>query len=114
MCIRDRWGHEVTVANDGVEAMELFNNHDFDLIFMDIQMPNMDGIEATKKIRDAGNSKSDIPIIAMTAHAMKGDRERFLDAGMDDYISKPISVLGIKRILQKYSINQDAQINSKD
>lgn len=97
-----RWGHEVTVANDGVEAIELSNKHDFDLIFMDIQMPNMDGIEATERIRNAGNSKSGIPIVAMTAHAMIGDRDRFLDAGMDDYISKPIEIKELLRVVKKY------------
>jgi len=109
-----RYGHKVTIANDGKETLELFNTNNFDIIFMDIQMPNMDGIEATEKIRNSGTTKSAIPIVAMTAHAMKGDRERFLDAGMDDYISKPISVLEIKRVLQKYSITKDAQINSND
>ena len=109
-----RYGHKVTIANDGKETLELFNTNNFDIIFMDIQMPNMDGIEATEKIRNSGTTKSTIPIVAMTAHAMKGDRERFLDAGMDDYISKPISVLEIKRVLQKYSITKDAQINSND
>jgi len=66
-------------------------------------MSNIYSIEATEKIRSAGNSKSDIPISAMTAHAMKGDRERFIDAGMDDYISKPIDVKEVSRVLEKYA-----------
>ncbi len=86
-------GHHVTVANNGREAVWLWESHPFDLILMDVQMPEMDGLSATKTIRhrehehDGGHH---IPIIAMTAHAMKGDREQCLDAGMDGYVSKPV------------------------
>ncbi|MBN2011275.1 response regulator, partial [candidate division KSB1 bacterium] len=100
-----KWKHNVTIANDGAEAIEALKNNDFDLILMDIQMPNMDGIEATKAIRNSNsaNINSQIPIIAMTAHAMKGDKEKFLEAGMDDYISKPINVDEVLNVIKKVS-----------
>ena len=84
-------GHVVAVASNGREACAQAACGNFDLILMDVQMPEMDGLEATAKIR-AGEkqSKTHIPIIAMTAHALKGDRERCLDAGMDAYVAKPI------------------------
>jgi two-component system sensor histidine kinase/response regulator len=101
----ENWGHEVTVVNDGREAVDSLQQQNFDLVLMDVQMPNMDGLEATRRIRNATSSKinSRIPIIAMTAHAMKGDRENFLAAGMDDYISKPINVDEVLNILNKYA-----------
>jgi len=81
-------GCSVDIADDGVIVMEkLKNKNNYDLVFMDIQMPNMGGIEATKKIRESNN---DIPIIALTANAMKGDRDKCLRSGMNDYISKPL------------------------
>ena len=84
-------GHSVVVANNGKEAVAAFESQSFDVILMDMQMPEMDGFEATAVIRDKQKTMGNhIPIIAMTAHAMKGDRERCLDAGMDGYISKPI------------------------
>jgi PAS domain S-box-containing protein len=87
-----RNGHEITVANDGLEAVDAINQGDFDLILMDVQMPNMDGLEATETIRASEqNSATRIPIIAMTAGAMKGDEQRCLEVGMDAYLSKPIS-----------------------
>jgi two-component system sensor kinase len=84
-------GHRVTVANNGIEAVAALEKQIFDVILMDVQMPEMDGYEATAAIRlKEKTSGAHIPIIAMTAHAMKGDRERCLDAGMDGYIAKPI------------------------
>jgi len=84
-------GHSLVVANNGKEALALLAQQAFDLVLMDIQMPEMDGITATKAIREAEKqTQSHLPIIAMTAHAMKGDREYCLEAGMDGYVSKPI------------------------
>ncbi|WP_370298814.1 PAS domain-containing protein, partial [Pontibacterium sp.] len=84
-------GYSVVVANNGKEAVERYERERFDLVLMDVQMPEMDGFQATQRIREmeAGGA-SHLPIIAMTANAMKGDREQCLDAGMDDYIPKPI------------------------
>jgi signal transduction histidine kinase/CheY-like chemotaxis protein/PAS domain-containing protein len=85
-------GHHVRVAPNGREAVRLVNESSFDLILMDVQMPEMDGFEATRAIRaiEAASGKH-LPIVAMTAHALKGDRERCLDAGMDAYLSKPVN-----------------------
>jgi len=87
----ERWGHRVIVANNGNEAVKLSGESSFDLILMDVQMPELDGLDATRQIRDrerqTGGHQS---IIAMTAHAMKGDRELCLSAGMDGYLMKPI------------------------
>ena len=100
--------HEVTVANDGREAVSLVESNDFDLVLMDVQMPEMDGLEATRTIRQQEkDSSGHVPIIAMTAHAMKGDREQCLEAGMDDYLSKPIRSKLLYEMLQKYSSNND-------
>jgi len=127
-------GHRVTLASNGIEAVAAFKKGDFDLIIMDIQMPEMDGLEATRKIRrlegervrsaEAESSKvkgkenspprsemypesrfqnpvSKIPIVAMTAHAMTGDREKCIDAGMDDYVSKPIKPEALYSVIDK-------------
>jgi signal transduction histidine kinase/DNA-binding response OmpR family regulator len=84
-------GHTVTVANNGREAVAAVKNDNYDIVLMDVQMPEMDGLEATGAIRGAEKQTGrHIPIIAMTAHAMKGDRETCLEAGMDEYVSKPI------------------------
>ena len=84
-------GHQVTVANNGNEAVALSEDGHFDLILMDVQMPELDGFGATKVIREREGDRGErVPIVAMTAHAMKGDRDRCLDAGMDDYLAKPI------------------------
>ena len=89
VALLEKAGHRVTCARDGQEVLEKLAQDTFDVILMDVQMPGMDGIAATAAIR-ANPAWRDIPIIAMTAHAMKGDRERLLEAGMDDYISKPV------------------------
>jgi CheY-like chemotaxis protein/HPt (histidine-containing phosphotransfer) domain-containing protein len=89
--ILGKMGHSAVVANNGQEVLSLLAQQSFDLVLMDIQMPEMDGLTATKKIREGElQSHSHMPIIAMTAHAMKGDRERCLEGGMDGYVSKPI------------------------
>ena len=91
--ILEKLGFRADAVANGQEAIRALENAPYDLVFMDVQMPVMDGFEATRLIRSGttGCPKPRIPIIAMTAHAMKGDRERCLEAGMDDYVSKPIS-----------------------
>ncbi|MFC1763861.1 response regulator [Planctomycetota bacterium] len=100
-------GHSVEIANNGAEAVEAWEQGDFQVILMDVQMPEMDGLEATQRIRaleQEWGTNLHIPIIAMTANAMKGDKEMCLDAGMDGYVSKPVkrSILfaEIKRVLE--------------
>ena len=85
-------GHRVTVANNGREALELIEKQSFDLALVDVQMPEMDGLQLTQAVREKEkDAPTHLPIVAMTAYAMKGDRERCLDAGMDAYIAKPIN-----------------------
>jgi CheY-like chemotaxis protein len=87
----ERRGHSVVVANNGHEAVSAFAVQRFDLVLMDIQMPEMDGLEATEAIRRSErHSGIHTPIVAMTAHVLQGDRERCLEAGMDEYLSKPV------------------------
>jgi PAS domain S-box-containing protein len=89
--LMQKFGHTITVANNGKEAVAALESHPFDVVLMDVEMPEMDGFEATAVIRAKEKTTGQhVPIIAMTAHAMKGDRERCLEAGMDDYLSKPI------------------------
>jgi ligand-binding sensor domain-containing protein/signal transduction histidine kinase/CheY-like chemotaxis protein len=100
-------GYQLTVTENGEEAVETFTSQpeNYDLIFMDIHMPKMDGMEATKKIREKGFS--DIPIIAMTAHSMKGDREKFLECGMNDYIAKPIKRETVFEMVKKWCLDRE-------
>ncbi len=103
----EKMGHHVVVANHGEEAIVLLREQDFDAVLMDVQMPTLDGLSATQEIRRLEmqgqhfGQHQRIPIVAMTAHAMRGDRERCLEAGMDEYVSKPISPVAIKNILQR-------------
>ncbi len=105
--ILNKAGYSVKVARTGREVVDTFSASpgDFDLIFMDIQMPEMDGFEATKALRNRGYSR--IPIVAMTAHALKGDREKCIEAGMDDYITKPISREKVLSILEKWVLQKE-------
>ena len=87
----EKRGHSVAVAANGIEALERLAKQRFDIVLMDVQMPGMDGLEATAAIRDReGQTGCHVPIVAMTARAMKGDRERCLEAGMDAYVAKPL------------------------
>lgn len=106
-----RAGHRVTLVEDGGEAVEAWRKHTFDAIFMDLQMPTMDGIEATKAIRQEEPNDKHVPIIAITAAAMKRDQEKCLAAGMDDYISKPIHFPEFRRLLMK--LENGAILNGK-
>jgi signal transduction histidine kinase/HPt (histidine-containing phosphotransfer) domain-containing protein len=97
VALLERKGHQVVVANNGAQAVELSRTQPFDLVLMDVQMPEMDGLEASRAIREreagAGlvpHSAGRLPIVAMTAQALKGDREKCLEAGMDDYLTKPV------------------------
>jgi CheY-like chemotaxis protein len=92
--VLEKAGHLVVTATDGAQALETLRGGDFDLVLMDVQLPVMDGVQATALIRTDPSlrGKANIPVIAMTAYAMSGDREKFLAAGMDDYISKPFNM----------------------
>ncbi|WP_169725291.1 response regulator [Fundidesulfovibrio putealis] len=99
----EKAGHSASVAEHGAEALRILEHEQFDLILMDIQMPVMDGVEATRAIRfkDRFEAIRDIPIIAVTAYAMSGDREKVLGAGMDDYISKPVDIEALKTVIAR-------------
>jgi signal transduction histidine kinase/CheY-like chemotaxis protein len=98
-------GCGVDFAENGKESLEMLMEKKFDIVFMDCHMPEMDGFEATKRIRagEAGAEAKEVPIVAMTANAMEGDREQCLGAGMNDYVAKPISVDSILHILEKWA-----------
>jgi two-component system sensor histidine kinase/response regulator len=99
----EKRGHSVVVAANGRQALTAFEKERFDLVFMDVQMPVMDGLEATVAIRvKERTSGSRTPIVALTAHAMKGDREKCLEAGMDGYLTKPIRPQELDELLQSY------------
>jgi CheY-like chemotaxis protein len=102
----EREGHQVTVANNGIEALDAVSQQSFDVVLMDVQMPLMSGLEATRLIRqqETGTSARQL-IVAMTAHALPGDRERCLEAGMDDYISKPFNVPEFLSMLRRIKSN---------
>jgi CheY-like chemotaxis protein len=98
----EKRGHIVTVANNGQEALAALGRDSFDIVLMDVEMPVMDGFAATAAIREREKETGrHIPIVAMTAHAMKGDRERCLEAGMDDYIPKPLQVEQLMEIIER-------------
>jgi two-component system, sensor histidine kinase and response regulator len=98
----EKQGHTSMIANNGREAVEAWETEAFDAVLMDMQMPVMDGIEATKEIRAKElNLGKHVPIIAMTANAMIGDRERCLEAGMDEYLPKPVDVSKLAEVLEK-------------
>jgi len=100
---------KIKSASNGVDAIELCKQETFDIVFMDIQMPGMDGLRASKLIRKTSAKNLKLPIIALTAHAMKGEKERLLSEGMDDYLTKPINQEQLKSCIKKWT-NKDIQI----
>lgn len=96
-------GYPVDVASNGKEAIAAVQKKKYKLVLMDVQMPEMDGFEATRRIREISPEFANLPIVAMTAYAMSGDRERCLEAGMNDYLSKPLNVGELFKIIEKYS-----------
>jgi len=103
-----KWGHEVAVAENGLEAVDRWQEGSFDVILMDVQMPVLDGLDATRRIRELERERGGrIPIVAMTARAMKGDRESCLAAGMDDYVSKPVRKPELYRALSRCCVDAE-------
>ncbi len=96
----ERHGYEVDSAEDGFDAVEAWSRGRYDIVLMDIQMPRMDGLEATQEIRRREQGRGEhIPIVALTAHALRGDRERCIGAGMDEYLTKPLRIQELLAIL---------------
>jgi len=100
----ERRGYEVDVANNGREALAAVRARAYDVVFMDCQMPEMDGYEATRAIRALADPRGvELPVIALTAHAMQGDRERCLEAAMSDYLTKPITARALDAVLARWA-----------
>jgi len=104
MAVLNNFGLNVTIANNGEEAIKLRKENDYDMIFMDIQMPVMGGVEATQKILEyeEENSLKHIPIIALTANALAGDKEKYMSQGMDDYTTKPLDIKAIEELIIRF------------
>ena len=101
--ILNKWGHKVILVHDGMEALEALLNNDIDLVLMDVQMSGIDGLEATSIIRKDTDyaDRSSVPIIALTAHALKGAQEHFLEAGMDGYVAKPVEIEALAKVIME-------------
>jgi two-component system sensor histidine kinase/response regulator len=113
--ILENYGHEVTVAANGQECLRALGSGEYHLILMDVQMPVMDGFAATEAIRkrESAPGAIHIPVIAMTAHALKEDRNRCLEAGMDDYLSKPIRPRELLQVIDKWALSQPAGLKEE-
>ena len=105
--LMEKWGHQVTVTENGRQAVQAWSSRPFDLVVMDVQMPEMDGLQATREIRrlEAGTGRH-TPIVAMTAHAMTGDKEECLNAGMDGYVAKPLRMQEFKTVISSFFQNE--------
>jgi CheY-like chemotaxis protein len=101
-----RLGCHVECADDGVQAIERLKREPFDLVFMDCQMPNLDGWDATRSIRSEGSAvlNRDIPVIAMTANSFTEDRERALAAGMNDFLAKPVTIASLSAVIDRWAL----------
>ncbi len=97
-------GYRVDFVANGLEVISAMKSIPYDLVLMDCQMPEMDGFQATRRIRSMEGDKRRTPVIALTANAMKGDRDRCLEAGMDDYVSKPVNRQVLERVLARWAL----------
>ena len=100
------------VAQNGVDAVEMARRSAYDLIFMDCQMPEMDGYDATHRIREMEGAGRHTPIVALTAHAKAGDREKCVAAGMDDYLSKPVPKQELMAVLREKGVDDPSDVRS--
>lgn len=101
MDLLELYGHNITKAEDGIKALERLAEKKFDLILLDMQLPKMDGLEVLDRIKK-NPATVDIPVIAVTAHAMKGSEEHFIEMGCVDYVSKPIDIHKFRALISKY------------
>lgn len=115
MKLLEKAGHTVTLAENGQQALDKLAAQDFDVILMDVQMPVLNGVEATKTIRQSASlgEKKNIPIVALTAYAMTGDREKFLEADMNDYLSKPVKMEDLAKVLERFAVNANKLLTKK-
>lgn len=110
----ERLGHSTAVVGNGEEVLEILKSREFDVILMDIQMPGIDGVMAAKWIRSSDGPASKIPIVALTANAMTGDREKYLAQGMDDYLAKPIDPAALASILERFGGRPNGSGNGRN
>ena len=100
-------GYRIDIVSNGIEAVEAVKHSEYDVILMDVQMPDMDGVQATREIRSLASPKCDVPIIALTAHALSGAKEEYVAAGMNDYVSKPIDPATLLVKLAQFTSKRD-------
>jgi len=100
-------GFQADLAVNGAEALVVVGAQDFDLVFMDCQMPEVDGYEATRRIRVLENAQRRLPIVAMTANVMDGDEEKCFEAGMDEFLPKPVRIQALDAVLRKWLVVRD-------
>ncbi|TYP79724.1 PAS domain S-box protein [Paenibacillus methanolicus] len=108
----EKLGYTATVVSDGREAVEAHQRYPYDIVFMDIQLPIMDGLEACKLIKESQAGKKIPVVVAVTAHAIKGDKQKYLALGMDDYISKPISIDAISTVIERYKEQHEPNLSA--
>ncbi len=110
----ESWGFDVMIANNGIEVLDILQKNNFDCILMDIQMPEMGGIEASERIRKMDDkAKANVPIIAVTANALKGDSEKYFAAGMSDYLPKPFEEAQLFNVIEK-NLSGDKNCNKEE